>query len=152
MPVPVPARLNKEDIMNPYATPSAGTSIFDSLDRVKEQVDYEFFAKPIAGRLIIDKLFDDLCLIIAEVFVTDSASYIKINGNNVETRLVQEVFSKLRHEHLISVFDNFNKISYPVHSKKNYLRTSLYNALFELAADVTNQFRIDFPVQTTRMT
>jgi len=125
---------------------SVRPSLLDTLTQVKRQVEYDCFAQPYGRGLRIDPLFDDLCLIVAEVLVLNADSCIKINGNLLGTRLVQDIYLQLRCDHIRLVFNNFNKVSYPVRNKKSYLRTSLYNAAFELEADSTNIFRIDWPV------
>jgi hypothetical protein len=63
---------------------------------------------------------------------------IKINGSEMPIRLVQEVYEKLRNDHIQLVFNNFQNVTCKVYNKKAYLRTALYNAVFELESHFVN--------------
>ena len=115
---------------------SSGQSIDNMLAQVMGQVEYHCFADLRWNR--IDPLFEELCLIIAEVFTLNPDSAIKVNGSFICARLVQDVFSKLRNHHLLLVFENFHNVSARIHNKKAYLRTSLYNAVFESESSYVN--------------
>jgi hypothetical protein len=110
----------------------------DMLGKVMRQVDYHCFADLKFNR--IDPLYKELCLVIAEAFLLESDSSVKINGSFVHTQLLKEVFSQLNHEHLRLVFDNFHNVTVRVYNKKAYLRTAMYNAVFELESTCTNDF------------
>ena len=116
--------------------PSAGQSIFEMLQRVMVQVEFHCFADLRLN--CIDPLYKELCFIIAEVLVLSHDSIIKINGSNVCAHLVQEVFSQINNDHVRLVFNNFHNVSQHVHNKRAYLRTSLYNAVFEIESHYVN--------------
>ena len=59
-------------------------SIFQMLADVKRQVEFEAFGKLINGRLHIDPLYNELCLIIAEIYAMNPAALIKVNGAETE--------------------------------------------------------------------
>jgi hypothetical protein len=109
---------------------SAPPSLLQTLDLVKRQVEFYAFAH-LKWRYT-DPLYNELCLIMSEVLVMDPDSALKVNGATIKTSLVQEVFTQLRHDHLRLVFENFQYITYKVYNKKAYLRTALYNSLFEI--------------------
>ena len=111
-------------------------SFADTLNQVMQQVEYHCFADLRFRR--IDPLFKELCFIISEVFFIYSDSLIKVNGSDLPASLVQEVYSLLRNEHLRLVFTNFHDVSNRVYNKKAYLRTSLYNSVFEIQAHFAN--------------
>lgn len=114
-------------------------SLFTTLDKVKAQVEYQDFAKPLhSGKLYVDPLIDEICLIIAEVLVRSPKSIIKIRGSEIEAAIVQEVYSKLDHERVELVVDNFRKQTHPIRNKSAYLQTALYNCVFEFNAHYTN--------------
>ena len=113
-----------------------GLSIFNMLDRVMLQVEYHCFADLRLKR--IDPLYKDLCFIIAEVLVLGRDVPIKINGALLPARLVQDVYSQLNNGHIRIVFDNFHNVSQRVHNKKAYLRTALYNVVFEIESHFVN--------------
>ena len=108
---------------------SSDQSFNNMLAQAMLQVEYHCFADLRWKR--VDPLYGELCLIMAEVFVLNPDSIIKVNGSHICARLMQDVFLKLRNHHLQLVFDNFHNVSSRIHNKKAYLRTSLYNAVFE---------------------
>ena len=117
-------------------SPCCGQSVFDMLEQVMRQVEYPCFADLRFHR--IDPLYKELCLIIAEVLVLDPVSIIKINGSNMYAHLVRDVFLRIQHDHVRLVFKNFHNVPTRVFNKKAYLRTALYNAVFEIESDSVN--------------
>ena len=130
--MPEQAQHNKA---NP-TTPPAGQSIIEALNQVMRQVQYDYFAEWRSKQT--DPFYKELCLIIAEVLVLDPDAIIKVNGMNLRAHLVQEVYSQLKNEHIQLAFDNFHNVMYRVYNKKAYLRTALYNAVFELKSSYIN--------------
>ena len=116
-------------------------SIFKTLEQVMLQVEYHCFADLRFNR--IDPLYKELCLIIAEVFVLDQDSLIKINGSNTSVLLVRDVYSQIRNDHVRLVFSNFNNVAQRIINKKAYLRTALYNAVFEIESHHLNDMTCD---------
>lgn len=98
----------------------------------------------------VDGFHQELCLIITEIYAMRPDSYIKISKNFILARIVQGVFAKLTFEHLQMIYDNFKCIDYPIYNKKLYLRTSLYNSVFEFDSHYTNLVRIDAAVRSGR--
>ena len=113
-------------------------SVFIVLDQVMSQVEYHCFPRGPFDR--IDPLYKELCLIIAEVLLFNHDSFIKINGSFISAHTVQEVYSRINNDHVRLVFDNFCSVSHRIYNKKAYLRTSLYNAVFEIEAHFINVF------------
>ena len=111
-------------------------SFISTLNSVIQQVEYQCFTDLRTG--YIDPLYKELCLIIAEVFVSNSEAVVKINGSVTSTKLVQEVYEQIRNNHVKLVFANFKDVSCQVYNKKAYLRTALYNAVFELESHFVN--------------
>ena len=116
-------------------------SIFKMLEQVMLQVEYHRFADPRLNR--IDPFYKELCLIIAEVLILNPDSTIKINGSIMSARMVQDVYSQICNDHLRLVFCNFNNISHRIINKMGYLRTALYNAVFEIESHYLNDVRCD---------
>ena len=120
-------------------------SLFETLDAVKEQIEYQDFAKPLPnGKPDIDPLIDEICLIIAEVLVIPPERIMRIREQEIEARIVQEVYGKLNHEHIELVADNFRKQTKLIRKKSAYLQTALYNSVFELHSHYTNLVSHDF--------
>jgi len=125
-----------EHVQHMKDSPSCGQSILEMLEQVMRQVEYHCFADLRFNR--IDPFYKELCLVIAEVFVLNPGSIIKINGLNMYAHLVQEVYSQLNNEHVCLVFQNFHNVSTHIYNKKAYLRTALFNAVFELESNYVN--------------
>jgi len=124
--------------------PSPSQSFSAALARVMRQVEYHCFAD-IRTRHI-DPFYKELCLIISEVLVMNPQSVIKINGTGMPSGLVQEVYALIRCDHVRFVFENFQMVSCQVFNKKAYLRTALYNAVFELESHYINVVFCDRPI------
>ncbi len=82
---------------------------------------------------------DELCLIIAEVLKMPADYSIKINGTLLPVSLVQEIFWMIDERHIGTVMEHFDKIEYRVNNKRAYLKTALYNSVFELEHNYDNE-------------
>jgi hypothetical protein len=134
---PVPGgRFHEVKLLNTKVSLSSGQSILEMLEQVMQQVEYHCFS----GLRInwIDPLYREICLVIAEVLVLNPDTIVKINGSNMSVHLVKEVYSQLRNEHVRLVFENFRSVSTHIYNKRVYLRTSLYNAVFEIESHYVN--------------
>lgn len=120
-------------------------SLFEALDKAKAQIDYtDFIQTRKNGKTYIDPLIDEICLIIAEVFVRSPESVMRIRGTEIETRIVQEVYGKLTYDHIELVYSNFRQQTHIIRKKSAYLQTALYNSVFELESHCTNLYSVDF--------
>ena len=122
-------------------SPSARPSLFKTLEQVMNQVEYYCFADLRLMR--IDPFYKELCFVVADVLVQDPDSVISINGTKMSASLIQEVYGQLCHNHLQLVFDNFKSVCHRVYNKKSYLRTALYNAVFEIESHSINDMLCD---------
>lgn len=119
-------------------------SLFETLEAVKEQVDFQCFARELrqgSGVCHTDPIYNELCLIIAEVYVKPPNSLMRIRGAEIEAAIVQEVYRALTNEHIQLVADKFKEQTHTIRKKTPYLQTALYNALFELEAATINDLR-----------
>ncbi len=114
-----------------------GTSFLENLKAVKEQT--EFATVPYSDR----SAFAELCIIIAEAVSLPDNSVICIEGQDYPSPIIKEIYSMLTREHLELVAENFRKAPYKINHKKTYLRTALYNSVFELEAHYDNEARAD---------
>ena len=89
-------------------------------------------------------LMRDLCYVIAEVYIIDTNSKINIAEESLDAYLVQEIFRELTFQHLELVANNFKEQTELIKNKRAYLRTALYNSVFELEAHYTNLVAHDF--------
>ena len=119
-----------------HTGPSVRPSVMTIFEQVKNQVEFHCFAN--LRTKWVDPLYTELCLIISEVIAMNPDTAIKINGSFINTYMVQEIFYQLSNDHLRRVFENFHDVPCRIYNKKAYLRTSLYNAFFELEAHFVN--------------
>lgn len=122
---------------SPCQVPSG--PLHKELDRIKAQIEFECFDKEYIAQA------EEICLIIAEAFILPPAAEIQINKNKLTAETVQSVYMMLTHEDIITVMDNFEAASYNIRHKKTYLRTALYNEVFERSSRRINNERTYMP-------
>ena len=88
----------------------------------------------------------ELCYIIAEVYIIDPDSKIKIADEILDAYLVQEIFRELTLQHLELVENNFGDQTELIKNKRAYLRTALYNSVFEFEAHYKNLVKHDLGI------
>lgn len=86
----------------------------------------------------------EICAIIAEVMLMRPDVPIKIAGELLDSTLVKQVFKEISAEHVRLVIRNFNGVTGLIRNKRAYLRTALYNSVFELEAHYRNLVNHDF--------
>ena len=102
------------------------------LKNVREQIELECFSPGTQPQA------NEIALIMAEVMIMPSRSTIRIESEDKPADVVQAIFGSITHEHIELVLDKFSKITYPIFNKKAYLRTALYNSVFEFESHYTN--------------
>lgn len=85
----------------------------------------------------------ELCYIIAETYMMPFETGIRIGEETMPAEMVQEVFGELRAEHLHMVMEKYGGKTEIVRNKRAYLRTALYNAVFEFEAEYINRVAHD---------
>ena len=106
--------------------PSVRPSFDEVLEQVKEQISID--CVPLTTLLQAE----ELAAIIAEVLRLRPEDKLRVDGVMHPAADVQAVYAKLENEHVLHVIETYNEIPYPIKSPKMYLRTALYNAVFEL--------------------
>lgn len=118
---------------NKTSCQSVRPSLFEIFESVKLQVEFLTLAEPTGkGYSKIDPLYDELCLVISEIYAMNPDTIIRIAGTETEVRLVQEVYARLKNEHIRVAFENIQSQNKIIHNKKAYARTVLYNTVFEI--------------------
>ena len=105
---------------------SVSPSFDEVLEKVKEQISIDCI--PLATLLQAE----EIAAIIAEVLRLRPEDKLRVDGVMHSAADVQAVYAKLENEHVLHVIETYNEIPYPIKSPKMYLRTALYNAVFEL--------------------
>ena len=110
-------------------------SFTEALQRVKQRVSLYAFPKGDMPQAI------ELCLIIAEVEILPDGIEMQIGGDKLPVEMVREVYNMLQYEHLEMVIDHFKQERRALKYKKSYLRTAIYNSMFELESNYINEVR-----------
>ena len=105
-------------------------SVRPSFDEVLEQVKEQIAIDCVPFEQILQA--EELAAIIAEVLRLRPEDKLRVDGVLHTAADVQAVYAKLENEHVLHVIETYNEIPYPIRSPKMYLRTALYNAVFEL--------------------
>lgn len=112
-------------------------SFKEAIEKVRGQIDIACFGPT-------EKEFaNEIIMIIAEIFMLRDDSEVKIGGEQLDAYIVKQVLEQVREDHVQLVIENFNKVEYIVNFKKTYIRTALYNAVFEIEAHYMNLVRHD---------
>lgn len=111
------------------------------LEDVKFQVEAYAFDSEDA------EMVETLCRNIATVFQLPKGQIITIGGEKKSAEQVQAVFSLLKHENIEHIITTFQEINYKVKHITTYLRTALYNSVFESSAFWENRVNTTFHSQ-----
>lgn len=111
---------------------SSRPSFREAVSRAEDQIEMDCIDPRLRAQA------RELCFIIAEIYLMNPSSRIKISGEQLDGYLVQQIFAEITNQHAVLVITNFNRNPYLIKNKKAYLRTALYNSVFELEADLNN--------------
>lgn len=114
-------------------------SFYEVLQAVRDQININCFFREDWNQV------SEIFLIIAEMYKLPPQAEVQINGQKLPASLVQEVYLLLKEEHISRVMQNYEEATYPIKFKKTYLRTALYNVVFEYESGDVNGFRTAFP-------
>ena len=126
-----------EDEKTRCAAPSRPVPSFrETLNRVTENIQIECFDgedRPFAV---------ELARIIADVLVRPDEGFVRIEGRQVPTQTVKEVYGEIEHENVLQVIRTFEKTETLIRHRRLYLQTALYNSVMETVSDVVNKFAV----------
>lgn len=110
----------------------------ETLEKVKIQIEFPCFSER-------EKRFaEEIALIIADVAMLPKNANVRIDGEHRAAAYVQEIYARLTHEHIALVIEKFKKVNFEVKFKKTYLRTLLFNSVFEFESTWENEMRTLF--------
>ena len=108
--------------------------LMEMLELTKDRIEIETFFPS-------DRAFaGEIALIIAEVMRLPETAEIRIDGNRLPAGMVREVYAMIERDHVASVMAGYRRAKYEIRHKKTYLRTALYNSLFELESEDEHEF------------
>lgn len=119
------------------AAPSRPVPSFRAiLNRVTENIQLECFDEE-------DRAFAiELARIIADVLVRPDEGFVRIEGRQVPTQTVKEVYCEIEHENVLQVIRTFEKTETLIRHRRMYLQTALYNSIMETVSDTVNKFAV----------
>ena len=126
-----------EDEKMRCAAPSRPVPSFRAiLNRVTENIQLECFDEE-------DRAFAiELARIIADVLVRPDEGFVRIEGRQVPTQTVKEVYCEIEHENVLQVIRTFEKTETLIRHRRMYLQTALYNSVMETVSDTVNKFAV----------
>lgn len=107
------------------------------LSDVRKQVEYNCFSEEVSGEV------ENICRIIAEVYILPANTPIRIEGTQIPARVVRDIYKQLTHEHIALCLESFFNASYKIRYIKGYFRTALYNSVLEFDLHYRNQVEAD---------
>ena len=87
-------------------------------------------------------LYRDICRIISDVYMHRPAGETVIDGERTTYGYVQEIYTLLDDTHVQDVADALERYPREIRFKKAFIRTALYNRIFEQEADATNEYAV----------
>lgn len=114
-------------------------SFFEILQNVREQINIECFVESDRSQV------NEIIMMIAEMYCLPSDAAVQIGGQKLPASMVKDVYSLLTEDHIREVVANYEKATYQIKFKKTYIRTALYNEVFEHESRFVNGFREAFP-------
>jgi len=125
-------KLNYCECMRVQSQSSQVGTFKNIYNRICDQISLDLFSPTYIHQA------QEICMIITEIMLLPDDTEIQIAGKKMNISLVRNVYSFLEYDHVAMVIDNFRQIRYKINHKKTYLRTALYNSVFELAAAICN--------------
>lgn len=114
-----------------------GHTFGEGLACVKDQIAVENFPASYRSQA------EEIALIIAEVNSLPAACEIQIAGNKLPAEIVRDIYSMLDYDHVFDVITRYKQARYEIKHVKTYLRTALYNSVFEFESRLDNKVRSD---------
>lgn len=107
-------------------------SFREAIGRAEEQVGFcrmEYRDK-------LRPLVHDMCRVMAEVYMARPSAVMVVAGESMEAGMIAEVFAELTEEHVMrlasQLYEGWAFVAHP----RAYLRSALYNAVFEFESVV----------------
>ncbi len=117
-------------------------SFKQAMDKAENQISFHEYSRQHACWGILH----DMCRVMAEVYMMSPCAKVKINGEELEAEIVAEVLEQVTEEMAYERAEELLDVITGVTCIKAYLRSALYNKVFEFeAADVklTEQVKRD---------
>jgi hypothetical protein len=117
----------------PVPIPTRRLSFKEAITKAEDQIGFHEYSRQHSCYGILH----DMCRAMAEVYMMSQTTKIKINGEELEAGMVAEVLEQVTQEMAEIRADELRETIADVTNLKAYLRSALYNKVFEYeAADV----------------
>ena len=84
------------------------------------------------------EMAQQIAMVMAGMAQLPGDAAVRIGRETLPAYHVQQVYELLKHEHVEEIIRKYRKLTYRVDAVKTYLRTMLYNAVFEAVARLEN--------------
>jgi len=114
------------------------TSFRTALGRARKQAEIDSWDRSVRA------LADELCKIVALIYVLPSENHVCIGGEIYPASVVAEVFEDLTPAHFDEAIKRLEAVKVPITNKRAYMTTVLFNSVFELESGDTNKVRSEW--------
>lgn len=83
--------------------------------------------------------YREIARIVAEVYMLSGNLKINVDGRELSASAVKDVFRNLTADHVTFVIEKFSSLDYEVRNTKSFLRTMLYDSVFELESSISKE-------------
>jgi hypothetical protein len=125
------SKVEKESVSHSQSQRPVG--LMEAVAKTKERICYSEFGlydRPIASEIV---------KILSETACLPAGCFVRIGGDPLPALLVQEVYELVGFEQVEYVIKKFRGVQYKIRSTKAYLRTALYNSVFEMETALENE-------------
>lgn len=105
-----------------------------ALEQARRQINVEAIELPFRP------FAEEIVKTVAEIYMLADSLPVRIDGEQLDAWTVKQIYAQLTEDHVSAVIHNFRRIPYEIRAKKSYIRTALYNAVFEFEAGIVNLF------------
>lgn len=130
---------SKQNTPRAYESRSGSGSRQGQIGATLEDICEQIGADGYAGTMH-EAFAKEIALIIFDVMTLPPDCLIKIGRHDRRASGVQQIYGMLTYEHLCRAVQKFSSIGYEIKSPKTYLRTLLYNSVFELESRDINEY------------
>lgn len=112
-------------------------SFREAIEEAEAQIEPECFECSLRGRV------REVCRVIAEIYMLPDGARVKIEGEELPVEAVREVFAQLDDGHVRYSLERFDRYEGRIFAMKPFLRTLLYNSVFEMESHYDNRYNAD---------
>lgn len=105
------------------------------LQQIRKQIDIDSFDAQDKDQA------EEIALVMAEVMVLSESEKVRINGQEISIQLIQDIYARISNADVLLVIMRYRKVTYEIKHTKKYLRTALYNSVFESRNRIDNEIR-----------